>query len=470
MCDSLPHGSSPSTPGLDWQPTPASTEREFFAPPTPDADDEDDGGVRLPDYLIASLKKSRSFSHLPQPTASIPESDATTKGDERISARDPIPGWLFKDQSRKAQEQVSTDQDKAKRDKCSVQFADLDLNPANYNFSQMSLREEGPPDLHKAASFSNTIVKIEFSQGGSSTLVNEGVPALPKRSDAAHSETPDNASPKPSTVAFVRSSVTEACIQDSATNIEQTVPTKEFIQTLSALSITSADGNRNHSQLTATSITELKDLVPELPPKSAHIHYPNLEPYLWGVKEQPLSAQELIRQTLKKPLTKGDLDRYGYIYAFWHPPNFGFAKIGRSDNVKQRMADWIRRCGYEVQLHTDEKEYKPVMVPHPHRVGSLIHAELKVQRRAEPNCPGCGSRHVEWFEVSTPLAMKVIHKWTTWMREQSPYDRGFLKTAIKEAEIGRLCELAQVESSKRVEAPQLVPKQEQRKRRNSHMH
>jgi hypothetical protein len=57
----------------------------------------------------------------------------------------------------------------------------------------------------------------------------------------------------------------------------------------------------------------------------------------WSKEKMNVSLQELIRQTLIEPLTPGDIDRFGFIYIFWHPGRFGYVKICYSRNVDQRL-------------------------------------------------------------------------------------------------------------------------------------
>lgn len=181
---------------------------------------------------------------------------------------------------------------------------------------------------------------------------------------------------------------------------------------------------------------------------SHHLNYLDFHPFDGGQKKSPLTPQQLIRDLIRAPLTRCDLTRNGFIYVFWHPGNFGYVKIGRSSDVERRLADWKKQCGYQVEEHVDgsRPEYTPVKIPHTHRVESLIHAELKDKRRHEPRCKGCGISHHEWFEVPSPNhALRVVEKWTSWMRDTAPYEGGKLKASITSTDVDKLCVLSKDE-------------------------
>jgi hypothetical protein len=132
------------------------------------------------------------------------------------------------------------------------------------------------------------------------------------------------------------------------------------------------------------------------------------------------------------------MNRSGFIYVFWHPPSSGYVKIGYTDNVKKRLADWRRKCGFELE-EVKSEEFPAQRIMHTHRIESLIHAELKDHRLFEPSCKGCKSKHKEWFEVDQKLALRVVAKWTG----RSFYSGGRLEASLREEDIEKLCELTE---------------------------
>jgi hypothetical protein len=184
--------------------------------------------------------------------------------------------------------------------------------------------------------------------------------------------------------------------------------------------------------------------------RSTHLHH-DFRPYSWSVKQKNMSAPELIREYLTKPLSSADLERKGFIYVFWHPGNFGYVKIGYSKNVEKRLQQWRRQCGFEVeQVQVEQVQVEQVTNPgqirqfeacHLHRVECLIQAELKDYRLEEPCCPGCESKHKEWFGVNPNLALRVAEKWS----KLSLYEGKYLRQSLTMAEIEQLCELTTLE-------------------------
>ncbi|EXJ78895.1 hypothetical protein A1O3_08395 [Capronia epimyces CBS 606.96] len=206
------------------------------------------------------------------------------------------------------------------------------------------------------------------------------------------------------------------------------------------------------------------------PKLSYHLNY-HFERYTWAGKKNTLSASELIRQTLMKPLTEKDLTRTGSIYVFWHPGNFGYVKIGRSADIKERLNQWRRQCKYVLEPHTptpDDPTEDELQAHHPHRIETLIQAELKEHRLLGPPCKGCKHQHSEWFEVSSSYALQVAKKWTS--RSTSLYKGRYLY--IEPAEIDRLCQVTAKDSLQPAAPPRLATKGAKlsgtKKRQNKH--
>jgi hypothetical protein len=169
---------------------------------------------------------------------------------------------------------------------------------------------------------------------------------------------------------------------------------------------------------------------------STHLNH-KFEKFVWSRKKMALLTQELLRETIYRPLSDADMHRTGYIYVFWHTGSFGYVKIGYSKDVAERLKAWKRQCGFSLQQHNLEESVAVARVKHLHRVEALIHAELRDYRLTEPNCAGCGRKHVEWFEVSETHAKRVVAKWT----QLSLYSGGHLRQDITEKDIDEMCKL-----------------------------
>jgi hypothetical protein len=169
-----------------------------------------------------------------------------------------------------------------------------------------------------------------------------------------------------------------------------------------------------------------------------------------------LSPSTYIRKCLIEPITEQETQR-GLIYMYWVKGNFGLVKIGKTSgpSTQKRMTQWETECGHELQEHTRGA----VQLPHVYRVERLVHAELDSVRLVERACVKCSERlgraksHVEWFRCSPEHAMRVIEKWSQWVRDRNPYEItgkvaggktkknyiGVLKGTVGEDEIARMC-------------------------------
>ncbi|KIW23741.1 uncharacterized protein PV07_11919 [Cladophialophora immunda] len=196
--------------------------------------------------------------------------------------------------------------------------------------------------------------------------------------------------------------------------------------------------------------------------QSTHLNH-KFEKFRYSKEKRNATPQELIRQTLLKPLTKADMRRSGFIYVFWHPGSLGYVKIGYATDVEERLKRWRGQCGFELEQHKSQESRPIARVRHLHRVESLIHAELKDYRVFEPRCRGCGISHKEWFEVDPNYALKVVEKWTS----RSLYSGGVLDPSIME-EIDNLCELTKAETYPPRQHPKKHPKKPTRKHSGRH--
>ena len=168
------------------------------------------------------------------------------------------------------------------------------------------------------------------------------------------------------------------------------------------------------------------------------------ESYLPSTKRGPVSS--IIRRELEKARDGKEETKRGHIYMYWFEGNFGYIKIGHSNDLKGRKTSWVQKCKHDLTyIHTNE-EVDRHMIPHVRRTEILIQAELKDVRYQETACV-CGVQHNEWFLVPFELARKVVEKWTTWM-SQERYEPVLgknrvewrLKESVTEQEIRQLCE------------------------------
>ncbi|KAL6918485.1 hypothetical protein FSST1_009980 [Fusarium sambucinum] len=142
------------------------------------------------------------------------------------------------------------------------------------------------------------------------------------------------------------------------------------------------------------------------------------------------SSYPMIKQKITKALKTVDHSD-GYIYMYEVEGNPGFVKIGYTTHpsVDKRLEEWEFDCNrvskalYPIPLSTAE------LVPHAHRVEALCHAELD-HRRIRIYCHACLKPHIEWFEVSSTDAIKIIQKWSRWMKT-NPYKPPALREGKK---------------------------------------
>lgn len=116
---------------------------------------------------------------------------------------------------------------------------------------------------------------------------------------------------------------------------------------------------------------------------------------------------------LEKPLAFNELDSK-YLYVYWSPGNFGYIKIGATDDVSKRLQGWEDKCKHDVREHRQQTSGERIVVKHAHRVERLVHTELKEVRYEEIGCKGCGGRHIEWFQTGPENAASIIKKYSDW--------------------------------------------------------
>lgn len=133
------------------------------------------------------------------------------------------------------------------------------------------------------------------------------------------------------------------------------------------------------------------------------------------------SRPQSVSAKLIMPLTPSS--KLGSIYLYVRASSPGYVKIGYSHDVRSRLQEWQRSCGYKpiliAALHN---------VPHMQKVESLIHYQLAEAWRKEQRCKKCFREHQEWFEIDADDAIKAAGQWCEWMRQAQPYGaRGYLK-------------------------------------------
>ncbi|KAF1845392.1 DUF1766-domain-containing protein [Cucurbitaria berberidis CBS 394.84] len=167
-----------------------------------------------------------------------------------------------------------------------------------------------------------------------------------------------------------------------------------------------------------------------------------------------LSARSATTRLIRTPLTNTELVSE-YVYIYWCPGNFGYVKIGVTDDVSQRLKGWEEQCKQEVREHFQQDSSERVLVKHAFRVEKIVHTALKEIRYQEIGCKGCGRRHIEWFRTSPEHAALVIKKYSPWAAT-NPYpfdksDNGWrLDKKIGEREVEELTELIGSHESKHI--------------------
>ncbi|KAF2832832.1 DUF1766-domain-containing protein [Ophiobolus disseminans] len=149
------------------------------------------------------------------------------------------------------------------------------------------------------------------------------------------------------------------------------------------------------------------------------------------------SIQKALLSIITQPLKPTD-KKHGFIYIFWDVEHFGMVKIGHTKDLQARLKQWNTQCKRTHNYHGELPE-----VPHVSRIERLIHVELK-DRRKQRLCEGCGVMHMEWFEAREEHAVRVFHKWQTWI-EKRPYalDQNTGEWRVRDemmAELVRVCE------------------------------
>ncbi|KAL2828611.1 meiotically up-regulated gene 113-domain-containing protein [Aspergillus pseudoustus] len=159
-----------------------------------------------------------------------------------------------------------------------------------------------------------------------------------------------------------------------------------------------------------------------IPPlgKSYNTALPNFVDYRPAIKPPGTSVSRQLEDVLVLPLTQADVDHSGHIYIYQWKGKFGYHKIGYTTDLTARLHSWEKQCGRELTSDFPRSDEDHIPFPHIRRVEKLIHTELGPFRRKEISCPGCSKSHKEWFDIDQDLAMRVVRKWISWIRE-SPY-------------------------------------------------
>lgn len=148
----------------------------------------------------------------------------------------------------------------------------------------------------------------------------------------------------------------------------------------------------------------------------------------------PRQIDQAIRETIMGNKTSG-----GYVYILRAPKYFQnrvpplppLVKIGRSKDIKARMAQLRRQCNIpdlsEVKNREQEKIDDFV------KVEGIVHAALQNFQR-DPECNVCKSKekgldtlHKEWFNVSEDVALQTVQLWSKFARHQPWDEDGRLK-------------------------------------------
>jgi hypothetical protein len=202
-------------------------------------------------------------------------------------------------------------------------------------------------------------------------------------------------------------------LKDWISNRSQKPKEREDFETW-ITSITSQEGHNSATNEEASKPT------PTMGADTQFYNFKMLRPYQ-SMALKKLSISQALREELEKPLTvRGQ--QPGYIYIFWSKGQFGYVKIGRTDNPDRRLKEWNSKCNRQHEYHAS---CDGLWVPHVARVERLMHVELKDKRRAM-TCDVCVNKkgnpveHNEWFEMRSEEAIPIFQKWRAWI-EQQPY-------------------------------------------------
>lgn len=194
----------------------------------------------------------------------------------------------------------------------------------------------------------------------------------------------------------------------------------------------SLSGNE-HVSATFDCVNERSSYLPSLTHKT-------LQPYSWPAKQDTFEPEQLVNQIISEQLAPTDRTSQGQIYVYRHHLDFGLVKIGHTIDVEARLSDWTKQCGYEIDECKDLLQNIYRLAPHTKRLEQLIHAELKRKRFEVVKCEHCGKKHVEWFQVSSIEAQKIVKKWTLWM-QRGPYCKdGYLRFPAEDRPVVGDCE------------------------------
>jgi hypothetical protein len=161
------------------------------------------------------------------------------------------------------------------------------------------------------------------------------------------------------------------------------------------------------------------------------------------------SVEVLMHNQARQSLSPEDF-KSGWLYILKDPYHPGHVKIGmteeknrvaKKDEIETRLQAHLCRCHRDYRLCFPQKgEHERERSPHIKRVEALVHAELHYFRR-QVNCD-CGTRHREWFEMELDIAVDIVEKWMSWMREK-PYGEGTragLKPKLKDDDLEEVCQ------------------------------
>jgi hypothetical protein len=241
----------PETPDLGWDPTPSSsTQKEYFTPATPGADEGRDGGFQLPDSPGSPLlKKSRSTTQLSHHALTTDDSvDVVHIPAESSDKKSPDagPGFFWRIAYDDVQESTPHDQTPTKRSRPEFQVSDLNPSQIDFNFTSINGRQQRRVSL-SLEWVSRPVIKVESWDSSATTLI-EANQAAARPDDLVHKS--------PLRVAETVSTVTAAITTTTAST--STSSTSEVgLHTTSQ--IVAADGKvEGHSTTTTTTITRLR--------------------------------------------------------------------------------------------------------------------------------------------------------------------------------------------------------------------
>lgn len=137
----------------------------------------------------------------------------------------------------------------------------------------------------------------------------------------------------------------------------------------------------------------------------------------------PWEAYDAVRTEMLE-----SIDQAGYVYVFRSPSKPGFVKVGKANDINERLKQIRKGC----QLPDLERveDYVQTKIYHCAKLERLVHAELKAARATTFECNNkdhiskrknrSSTCHTEWFKIEPKYAVQAVQRWREWLLSK-PY-------------------------------------------------